>query len=169
MRFESGAHSKSFTSFSTFVSCCASPPSVEIAYSCFLPSAVPGICPGRSERNTIHFPSGDHAGFVLDFLAVVSACVSPVAISAIHKFLSNAFSSQLVFCTSYTTLFPSGEILGLDALCHSSDWSIVGTVDAGVGAVLAASCATADRKSTRLNSSHRCISYAVFCLKKKKK
>src|SRR5437762_10524662 len=23
-----------------------------------------------------------------------------------------------------------------------------------------------DRKSTRLNSSHRCISYAVFCLKK---
>src|SRR5437763_4394822 len=29
--------------------------------------------------------------------------------------------------------------------------------------------AETDRKSTRLNSSHRCISYAVFCLKKKKK
>src|SRR5258708_23028802 len=28
---------------------------------------------------------------------------------------------------------------------------------------------TADRKSTRLNSSHQIISYAVFCLKKKKK
>src|SRR3712207_8339810 len=28
---------------------------------------------------------------------------------------------------------------------------------------------TADRKSTRLNSSHANISYAVFCLKKKKK
>src|SRR5690242_21111092 len=27
----------------------------------------------------------------------------------------------------------------------------------------------ADRKSTRLNSSHMSISYAVFCLKKKKK
>src|SRR5574341_2341808 len=27
----------------------------------------------------------------------------------------------------------------------------------------------ADRKSTRLNSSHQLISYAVFCLKKKKK
>src|SRR5437762_10734535 len=25
-----------------------------------------------------------------------------------------------------------------------------------------------DRKSTRLNSSHRCISYAVFCLKNKR-
>src|SRR2546427_8098802 len=29
--------------------------------------------------------------------------------------------------------------------------------------------ATRDRKSTRLNSSHSQISYAVFCLKKKKK
>src|SRR5256885_13738703 len=29
--------------------------------------------------------------------------------------------------------------------------------------------ATSDRKSTRLNSSHLVISYAVFCLKKKKK
>src|SRR5438105_10442240 len=28
---------------------------------------------------------------------------------------------------------------------------------------------TRDRKSTRLNSSHEWISYAVFCLKKKKK
>src|SRR5437879_1341022 len=31
----------------------------------------------------------------------------------------------------------------------------------------AAPGAPTDRKSTRLNSSHRCISYAVFCLKKK--
>src|SRR5687768_17627628 len=30
-------------------------------------------------------------------------------------------------------------------------------------------CAQQDRKSTRLNSSHGYISYAVFCLKKKKK
>src|SRR2546426_8892315 len=33
----------------------------------------------------------------------------------------------------------------------------------------AATCAPLDRKSTRLNSSHLVISYAVFCLKKKKK
>src|SRR5436190_8452716 len=31
------------------------------------------------------------------------------------------------------------------------------------------SAAAPDRKSTRLNSSHTVISYAVFCLKKKKK
>src|SRR5256885_6253636 len=30
-------------------------------------------------------------------------------------------------------------------------------------------CVFRDRKSTRLNSSHLVISYAVFCLKKKKK
>src|SRR2546427_5310627 len=30
-------------------------------------------------------------------------------------------------------------------------------------------CIVRDRKSTRLNSSHSQISYAVFCLKKKKK
>src|SRR2546430_12417501 len=30
------------------------------------------------------------------------------------------------------------------------------------------SCTAEDRKSTRLNSSHSQISYAVFCLKKKK-
>src|SRR2546429_6202702 len=35
--------------------------------------------------------------------------------------------------------------------------------------VLRAEHALRDRKSTRLNSSHGYISYAVFCLKKKKK
>src|SRR5207245_5254313 len=38
----------------------------------------------------------------------------------------------------------------------------------GSGASMTAET-TADRKSTRLNSSHGSISYAVFCLKKKKK
>src|SRR5438270_3838604 len=42
------------------------------------------------------------------------------------------------------------------------------------GCVLSRSCSLSpvlrgDRKSTRLNSSHSQISYAVFCLKKKKK
>ena len=38
----------------------------------------------------------------------------------------------------------------------------------GQTAAMQAGIDAADRKSTRLNSSHRCISYAVFCLKKKK-
>src|SRR5256885_8921431 len=36
-------------------------------------------------------------------------------------------------------------------------------------ALTSAERASVDRKSTRLNSSHLVISYAVFCLKKKKK
>src|SRR5256885_16989201 len=42
--------------------------------------------------------------------------------------------------------------------------------DAAAGVVPQASCPAVrvDRKSTRLNSSHLVISYAVFCLKKKK-
>src|SRR5256885_5145653 len=36
-----------------------------------------------------------------------------------------------------------------------------------LGSVTSAISSSADRKSTRLNSSHLVISYAVFCLKKK--
>src|SRR3712207_6985703 len=43
-----------------------------------------------------------------------------------------------------------------------------GALGAATGG-LALGALTADRKSTRLNSSHANISYAVFCLKKKKK
>src|SRR5258708_25505388 len=37
------------------------------------------------------------------------------------------------------------------------------------GGLFAVAAPDRDRKSTRLNSSHQIISYAVFCLKKKKK
>src|SRR2546427_5482912 len=40
---------------------------------------------------------------------------------------------------------------------------------AGTGGLHPSSAIWRDRKSTRLNSSHSQISYAVFCLKKKKK
>src|SRR3712207_7608635 len=41
------------------------------------------------------------------------------------------------------------------------------TGESGTGKELVASALHRDRKSTRLNSSHANISYAVFCLKKK--
>src|SRR5687768_18358839 len=44
-----------------------------------------------------------------------------------------------------------------------------GVVAGGVECADDGAHAGADRKSTRLNSSHGYISYAVFCLKKKKK
>src|SRR5947199_8144631 len=52
------------------------------------------------------------------------------------------------------------------------DSDFVGVVDApanDIAAMETLSGASTDRKSTRLNSSHLGISYAVFCLKKKKR
>src|SRR5258708_22656162 len=39
--------------------------------------------------------------------------------------------------------------------------------EAGIRSTVASCKSVSDRKSTRLNSSHQIISYAVFCLKKK--
>src|SRR2546430_10479736 len=51
-----------------------------------------------------------------------------------------------------------------DATHRGSTWYVAG----GAGAKdTFALCGKKDRKSTRLNSSHSQISYAVFCLKKK--
>src|SRR5437764_7303013 len=50
--------------------------------------------------------------------------------------------------------------------CGAVDQGIRG-VNEGMVFVIGKAKTLADRKSTRLNSSHRCISYAVFCLKKK--
>src|SRR5947208_12772417 len=52
----------------------------------------------------------------------------------------------------------------VEFLRSRSEMELIGiTIDEGI-----ASYRPADRKSTRLNSSHQIISYAVFCLKKKK-
>src|SRR5437867_9082172 len=45
---------------------------------------------------------------------------------------------------------------------------LVGLMGSVIGGWIASGEPMTDRKSTRLNSSHRTISYAVFCLKKKK-
>src|SRR2546427_4496165 len=55
-----------------------------------------------------------------------------------------------------------------DPITHAPGAHPVG-VGAGAASAGAAGAALGDRKSTRLNSSHSQISYAVFCLKKKKK
>src|SRR2546430_13093582 len=67
----------------------------------------------------------------------------------------------------YTTLFRSMDVLfrirSLDKhgfVVKDFEFAAVGRFQAG---------RRKDRKSTRLNSSHSQISYAVFCLKKKKK
>src|SRR2546422_7935189 len=66
----------------------------------------------------------------------------------------------------YTTLFRSG--LMLDATAAQGHKYSIGSNVIGNAGVLTFFDETTDRKSTRLNSSHGYISYAVFCLKKKK-
>src|SRR5690348_17715243 len=64
----------------------------------------------------------------------------------------------------------AGESLALGSAFISERFNIkeAATLSGAVGAVSRTlGVATADRKSTRLNSSHPSISYAVFCLKKK--
>src|SRR5437899_9577294 len=58
----------------------------------------------------------------------------------------------------YTTLFRSGALKRIN-LQGGETIAIFGQGPVGL---------STDRKSTRLNSSHLGISYAVFCLKKKK-
>src|SRR5437773_6766819 len=84
----------------------------------------------------------------------------------------------------YTTLFRSGRELqpsllggqrvgeGLEIAGQHGVQIVDGEADAVIGdavlGVVVGADLLRDRKSTRLNSSHITISYAVFCLKKKK-
>src|SRR5256885_7249052 len=77
----------------------------------------------------------------------------------------------------YTTLFRSGNCFPkqlqtfrrfpgpVQVLCYSQHVTRLSKLHLHVSSLHVCS----DRKSTRLNSSHLVISYAVFCLKKKKK
>src|SRR3712207_6856846 len=78
----------------------------------------------------------------------------------------------------YTTLFRSVRlvlvvvglvlVVGGFVVCRrGEDVEVAVEVDVGLAAVVSCDLDLVDRKSTRLNSSHANISYAVFCLKKK--
>src|SRR3712207_7066594 len=84
----------------------------------------------------------------------------------------------------YTTLFRSAIFIAFAAGAYTSGiadrfladerwrrwsgWFVVVAWPVSLTGMLLATATPADRKSTRLNSSHANISYAVFCLKKKK-
>src|SRR5260221_7617427 len=82
----------------------------------------------------------------------------------------------------YTTLFRSGfsapkwtwGVIAVTVLGVVGLIALFATIGAGtqihkMATAVPSTAAAVDRKSTRLNSSHTVISYAVFCLKKKKK
>src|SRR3989454_4640290 len=79
----------------------------------------------------------------------------------------------------YTTLFRSVGVRKGDRVAvllpNRPEWLVAALAIGKLGAItvgvstFSAPREIADRKSTRLNSSHLVISYAVFCLKKKKR
>src|SRR5256885_3116636 len=75
----------------------------------------------------------------------------------------------------YTTLFRSSSAAATSSFVVHAWAAAVGTPAAAITSFANAldpsrrAASPEDRKSTRLNSSHLVISYAVFCLKKKKK
>src|SRR5258708_19017648 len=80
----------------------------------------------------------------------------------------------------YTTLFRSSAVRTIaaipldDGMTFDSSGAAAEAIReedsySGIRVNLGGTLSRADRKSTRLNSSHQIISYAVFCLKKKKK
>src|SRR2546426_9140733 len=83
-------------------------------------------------------------------------CSVPIVVSFFFLMIRRPPRSTLF---PYTTLFRSdGDSLNIiRSLPHGHVAAVVGTIRK-----------LGDRKSTRLNSSHLVISYAVFCLKKKK-
>src|SRR2546422_3168126 len=68
----------------------------------------------------------------------------------------------------YTTLFRSLREICANCIDDDSN-GLTDFEDPACCAGVQSFAMTVDRKSTRLNSSHGYISYAVFCLKKKKK
>src|SRR5438552_4671025 len=82
-----------------------------------------------------------------------------------------AFLAGATFTVFFFTATPTTEIYTLslhDALPISENWRAIKR-RRSFARGSASSAKERDRKSTRLNSSHQIISYAVFCLKKKNK
>src|SRR5699024_12298910 len=93
------------------------------------------------------------------FLSVLSVSVSSGLYPlSLHDALPISHGELLIISSTFLGDHP---FLFLGHLAHRGDQAVV-----GVGL---ADDPMQDRKSTRLNSSHVSISYAVFCLKKKKK
>src|SRR4051812_49660363 len=89
-------------------------------------------------------------------------------ISLASRFVGQQLHDALRRARTGACLRIGGRRCGAGGTRHSGRVPIKSVRPASVSASRTRSCCSGDRKSTRLNSSHMSISYAVFCLKKKK-
>src|SRR5947207_15521742 len=91
---------------------------------------------------------------------VLNHCISQYALGSLHmSFFFNDTATTEIYTLSLHDALP---ICGGDG-----DWETGCFHDCRRDSRAGGSRGNRDRKSTRLNSSHTVISYAVFCLKKK--
>src|SRR5689334_23615178 len=83
--------------------------------------------------------------------------------------ISNTSSNVGQKGSAVVRLGPAHQVAVVERAANMRAGQDLGGNTSNVGQTLAGARDGQDRKSTRLNSSHSSISYAVFCLKKKKK
>src|SRR5437763_12291951 len=88
------------------------------------------------------------------------------ALAAVAGGAMMATGAFLPWLTLFAGLHPLRGVIGLNGRVLAAGGAVC--LVAGIRGWLRPAPWGRDRKSTRLNSSHRCISYAVFRLKKKK-
>src|ERR1035441_10480646 len=82
---------------------------------------------------------------------------------------ARGYPHQYIAWACLMCLMVSGLLRGLETFASQSAWNNPDTIWITLRGLVNWTCNVfIDRKSTRLNSSHLGISYAVFCLKKKK-
>src|SRR5207249_11028807 len=103
----------------------------------------------------------------------LSATLPMISYQSVLFFLSLSFFFLLLrppprsTLFPYTTLFRSWHFSRGRDIVHLRRW-FHDPIPGGIARIDLEVAPEGDRKSTRLNSSHVSISYAVFCLKKKK-
>src|SRR5205807_6836187 len=103
-----------------------------------------------------------------EFLAMILIVVYVGAVATLFLFVIMMLDVDFTELRSgFLEYLPIGLVIGgiflFELLLTVGFW----VINPGVAKSITAAIPTKDRKSTRLNSSHLVISYAVFCLKKK--
>src|SRR5436305_8633229 len=105
--------------------------------------------------------------FDLFVLAIVGASVAAGALRGFVRALIASVGLVVGLVVAAHFYGTAGALLRSIGVVESAEASNAGGFLLVTGVVLLAGFILGDRKSTRLNSSHVRISYAVFCLKKK--